>query len=241
MRETRSEWQAISQSASQCFIDIEGEARGFTAGLDLGKMQDFSALVVIERIVGAREEWRRSALSVAPEKLHRKERLIRHDIVKLHRWPLGTPYTQIAVSVQGFMDKLPARPERAELVVDRTGGPVVESLADKGMRPIGVTITAGTLSHQRRPDDWTVPKGTLASLIDVVLHQRRLKVPDGSPLTEALRGELRAFTVRKTPAGNETFESGRESEHDDIVLATALAVWRGENRPTVRVQSLMRG
>ena len=33
------------------------------------------------------------------------------------------------------------------------------------------------------------------------------------------------FKRRITPAGNETMASWREADHDDLVLALALAVW----------------
>jgi hypothetical protein len=41
-----------------------------------------------------------------------------------------------------------------------------------------------------------------------------------------------------TAAGNETFESWRERDHDDLVLSVALACWHGQfrgRRPAVAV------
>jgi hypothetical protein len=43
--------------------------------------------------------------------------------------------------------------------------------------------------------------------------------------------ELRAFKVKITAAANETFESWRERDHDDLVLAVALACWLGQRIP----------
>jgi hypothetical protein len=40
--------------------------------------------------------------------------------------------------------------------------------------------------------------------------------------------ELDNFKVKVTVAANETFESWREKDHDDLVLATAIAAWLGE-------------
>jgi hypothetical protein len=51
--------------------------------------------------------------------------------------------------------------------------------------------------------------------------------PDGG-MRACLSREAQNFTVKVTPAGNETFESWRESEHDDLVLALALACWAAE-------------
>jgi hypothetical protein len=40
--------------------------------------------------------------------------------------------------------------------------------------------------------------------------------------------ELQTFSVKITPAGNETFEAWRERDHDDMVLALGFACWVGE-------------
>jgi hypothetical protein len=44
-----------------------------------------------------------------------------------------------------------------------------------------------------------------------------------------LARELQTFKIKMTAAGNETLESWRERDHDDLVLAVALAAWAGEN------------
>ena len=36
--------------------------------------------------------------------------------------------------------------------------------------------------------------------------------------------------MKITLAGNDTYEAWRESDHDDLVLAAALATWFGEKR-----------
>ncbi len=41
--------------------------------------------------------------------------------------------------------------------------------------------------------------------------------------------ELGTFTVRITEAGNESSEAWREKDHDDLVLAVALACWAAED------------
>ena len=52
----------------------------------------------------------------------------------------------------------------------------------------------------------------------------RLKIAKGLPLAGALMGELRAFKVRFTAKGRDTY-AGRSGEHDDLVMAVALAAW----------------
>jgi hypothetical protein len=52
------------------------------------------------------------------------------------------------------------------------------------------------------------------------------------PAAEVLTRELEGFKVKITPAANETFGTWRDGEHDDLVLAVALAVSpSGGSRP----------
>ena len=62
--------------------------------------------------------------------------------------------------------------------------------------------------------------------------QDRIGVPEAGILIE----ELNAFKTKITVAGNETFGSWRERDHDDLVLAVVLALWPAENAPRGRVE-----
>ena len=44
-------------------------------------------------------------------------------------------------------------------------------------------------------------------------------------MANTLTSELLNFKVKITTVGNETFESWRERDHDDLVLALACALW----------------
>jgi hypothetical protein len=94
------------------------------------------------------------------------------------------------------------------------------------IRPI--TITAG---HEVVPDGagWHVPKKELVSALQVLLQSRRLQVARLLPMASVLVKELEAFRVKITASANETFEAWRERDHDDMVLAVALAAWVGEH------------
>jgi hypothetical protein len=59
---------------------------------------------------------------------------------------------------------------------------------------------------------------------------RRPCAPPRAAAGETLLAELQSFTVRISAAGNETFAALRERDHDDLVLATAMAVWFAEKR-----------
>jgi hypothetical protein len=77
-----------------------------------------------------------------------------------------------------------------------------------------------------------VPKKELVSLLQALLRTERLKVAAGLPLAEELSCDLAAFraSVRMAGCGEEDV-SWREREHDDLVLAVALAAWQGERNP----------
>ena len=45
------------------------------------------------------------------------------------------------------------------------------------------------------------------------------------PELETLSKELEAFRTKVTADRNETFSAWREKDHDDLVLAAALAIW----------------
>ncbi len=76
-----------------------------------------------------------------------------------------------------------------------------------------------------------VPKKELVSVLQLLLQTQRLKVAAGMPLAEALSREMAAFGANIKVAGGDAEMSWREREHDDLVLAVALAAWEGEHDP----------
>jgi hypothetical protein len=91
-----------------------------------------------------------------------------------------------------------------------------------------VTITAGhevTLSEAGR---FRVPKKELVGVLQVLLPARRLRIAQSLPEAAILAKELETFQVKITAAANEAFGAWREGQHDDLVLAVALAAWAGE-------------
>jgi hypothetical protein len=59
----------------------------------------------------------------------------------------------------------------------------------------------------------------------LLMQQKRLKVAGGMPEAALLVKEMQAMQVRQSTFGQEQFACWREKEHDDLVLATALACW----------------
>ena len=100
---------------------------------------------------------------------------------------------------------------------------------------ISVTITGGE-NVTRERQEYRVPKRDLASTLQVLLQNGRLKFADGLPLLDVLLSELQNFKVKiNTRTGHDSYEHWRESDHDDLVLSLALACWYGENERTPRV------
>jgi hypothetical protein len=180
-------------------------------GLDLGQAQDYSALACVEQVQADEG----------------KEFNVRH----LHRWPLGTPYTTPEGEPNGVAEDLYELIEKANrpviLVLDATGcgRPVVDIFRKYGLgakQIVPVTITAGSQATHAG-GWWNVPKRDLAGAVAVGLEQRTLRIAPGLKLAPVLAQELSTFKVKVTAAGNETFEAWRERDHDDLVLAVALA------------------
>ena len=211
----------------------------FYVGLDLGQSNDYTALAVIEKV----------GIGKDPD-LH-----LRH----LERYPLRTPYPEMVSRVAALLKNPqlsttrrrssswydfggsagdiagPLREEQAapELLVDATGvgRPVVDLFRERGLRHKAITITGGQ-AVTSTGGGYGVPKRDLIGALEVPFHSRRLKVAAGLHLWETLRQELQSFRRKVSlTTGNDTYEHWRESDHDDLVLAAALACWGAERSP----------
>jgi hypothetical protein len=63
------------------------------------------------------------------------------------------------------------------------------------------------------------------------VKSRTFKVKMTLPEARTLQRELETIKVKMTQAGNEQFESWRDRDHDDLVLAVAIASWAAEYLP----------
>jgi hypothetical protein len=179
-------------------------------GLDLGQVRDYTALVVLERQPAA---W-----------------AVRH----LQRFALGTRYPIVVGQVLELRHRLDCT-----LVADQTGvGRAVIDMFNERLRGEAegvfrpVTITAGRRVQLDERGDLRVPKRELVRAVQGVLGRNQLRIARGLPEATALARELSNFRVRVTAKGRETYAAWRERDHDDLVLALALAVWWGEKTQT---------
>lgn len=189
----------------------------FCVGLDLGAAQDYTALAAVQQ----------SVADPNPKAAHRYLYTVRH----LERWELGTPYTGIVAGVKARLASGPLH--NCNLAADYTGvgRPVVDMLRDAGVAAsvTPVLITAGHKATYSKDDGaWHVPKKDLVSTLQVLLQAGRLVWSSKLSLSDKLAKELGDFRVKITRANNETFGTWRDGQHDDLVLAVAMACWRLE-------------
>ena len=110
---------------------------------------------------------------------------------------------------------------------------VTDLLKGKGLTFTPVTITGGDAAH-KTGRNWRVPKRDIVAALEVPFHTGELKVAEGLTLWPVLREELLNFRRKiNLKTAHDSYEHWRESDHDDLVLATALACWRATRRRNV--------
>jgi hypothetical protein len=187
----------------------------FRIGLDLGTLEDYSALAVVELPPG----------HTPGESLYR--------LTHLERWRI--PYPDL-VRVVGSALHSPPLAGHHQLVVDSTGVGVAvwQMLGRAGIESTSLTITGGTEVGSTALG-LSVPKGELIGAMQCVLQTHRLKVAPGLPLGKVLAAEMAEFVRRTNPVtGHNQFASWREGSHDDCVLAVSMAIWVAEYFAPIR-------
>ena len=198
-------------------------------GVDLGQSNDFTALAVLDKTV--------PYVEISREMEHKGVRYLQpgrqaqppvYACPLLERVPRETPYPEIVDRVHAMMHRRPLVGS-TRLVVDATGvgRPVVDMLRRRRLDPIAITITGGD-AVSRDGSGFRVPKRDLVGVLQVLLQTQRLKFASGLPSLSAVVQELLAFRVTLSPGGHDSYAAHRESDHDDLVLALAVAAWYGE-------------
>ncbi len=192
------------------------QIKRFAIGLDIGQAQDYTAITVIKQIQTQDD--------------------FKYELNYLERVPLNTPYT----SIVDYTTKLAESPqlnapgmEQVEVVVDATGcgRPVVEMLRSRdrngeAFHLVPCSITGGGSLTTSTEGFYGVPKKDLVSSLQILYQDKRLSVAKSLQHGQLLVEELLNFKVKiNTKTGNDSFEAWRERDHDDMVLAVALAAW----------------
>jgi hypothetical protein len=145
-----------------------------------------------------------------------------YQVGHLERVPLGTLCPGIVAHVRRLLGKLP----NAAPIIDYTGvgRPVFGLFTAAGISPVGVLITGGAVETHDGPI-YGVPKLTLVSRLQALLHEGRLKIHKELSEAETLVRELQDFRVEFTAAGHLTFNA-RSGRHDGSRAgARHPAVW----------------
>jgi hypothetical protein len=147
----------------------------------------------------------------------------------LERFALGTRYTKIVECVNRLLDTPPLAGKRSVLLVDKTGvgAGVLDMFVQAGIRPAAITIHGGTeITLDTQHPSFKVPKRDLVGAVQILLQNRRLKVAKELPEAETLKKELLNFRMKIDPnTAHDSYSHWREGDHDDLVLATAMACW----------------
>jgi len=183
----------------------------FYVGVDLGQRRDHSAIAVVE-------QWQKS-----------KQRLVR----SVTRVPLGTPYPDVVERVRRTVQHAELAGQCA-VVVDATGvgAPVVEMMhrAGLGCGLWAVTMTSGEQARAAGSmggvSRFTVPKVDLISGVQTLLESGNLRIAPDLREAGSLLRELRDMRMEVTGAGRMRLGADGCGEHDDLVIALALACWR---------------
>src|SRR5262249_31783872 len=198
----------------------------YVVGVDLGQSSDPTAVCVLEWqkgvLDGNSEYERHTATGRLPQKPGQCL-----AVVHLERLPLGLAYPDVVQLIKNLLARPPLDAPTTTLLIDETGvgRAVGDIFVQAGMRPNRVTITAGgeetaAVGFNR----WHVAKTILVSRLDAALHTGDLRIAQELRETGPLVEELKNFQRSVSAAGRATYEA-RVGMHDDLVLATALAVW----------------
>lgn len=190
--------------------------RRYFIGLDLGQTQDHSAVTVLET--------------------NDDSGIIRH----LERMPLSTPYPVQIQRLHVIIEQVKRYGQPYTVVVDQSGvgRAVVDMIRQSGLRNlIGITITSGS-GVTKKGNEWRVAKKDLIYPL-ILAYQNGIIKSVRIPESDLLFKELMNFKIKVNErTGNETFENFRDSEHDDLVLSAALAVFVSElgKAPTRQIE-----
>ena len=189
----------------------------FFVGLDLGQASDYTALSILEK------EGNRDDVTFNVRFLERTR---------------GTPYPSIVDKVTQILSN--PTMQKAVLVVDQTGvgAPVVDMFRKANLNPVGIMIHGGADVTETYPT-YKVPKRDLVAVVQVLLQNQRLQIAKG-PLRDILVKELLNFKVKIDPeTAHDSYSAWREGDHDDLVLAVALASWWCEMHPAPQASEWM--
>jgi hypothetical protein len=202
-------------------------------GLDVGQRRDPSAIAVICRTETTYNE--RDPVTFA----FRREVML--SLAYLERIPLGTEYHDVVNRVRSIA-QTPELAGRCSLAIDATGPgmPVVELARSARMGcDIAPVIITGGERETYSNGAYGVPKRDLITRLQLMLECGELHVSAELREASVFVEELRNMRVKVSLGGHETFEHWRSGQHDDLVLAVALACWQAKRWRDINGRTLL--
>lgn len=190
-------------------MNKEKRENRYILGVDLGQSYDFSVLTILDA------EFNNSGK-------------LSYDLVYIKKFALKQSYLAVVEEIESVIEFYGLHGNYA-LVIDYTGvgHPVFDIFTSKGLNPMGVTITAGLKANQQAFNKVTVPKKDIVTYLQIVLQNRRIRIPKALGLLKELKQELLNFKFKVGANMKMTF-GGSKGYHDDIVMALGVAIWFGE-------------
>jgi hypothetical protein len=205
-------------------------------GLDPAQARDRVAICVIEYCTGVLDEgsdMERHCDVTAGLGLQ-KTGHERWRVIHMERLPLNTKYGDIVRHVAGILAVPQLQADRdknrskCDLVIDfgGIGRAVAETALDNGLDPVCVQSHGGLDTKWARKNTWNVPKHELITRLDARLKHDRFPLTFSTQLVEgeAFKQEIADFEANVRAAGRMQYEA-KAGKHDDMISATALAVW----------------
>ena len=93
-----------------------------------------------------------------------------------------------------------------------------------------MTITSGNKQHYRSGESSSinVPKQNLMAGVQLALENGELRIPKAMASAGTLMRELLDMRMSHREVGGVRFGAERSGQHDDLVVALALAVWKAK-------------
>lgn len=205
-------------------------------GVSVGRASEPSAIAVLDVTPTGRQETYTVTVVDPSDLLDRTYEVQRSRWIEgppcsfavrhLERFVAGASYSAMAAATADIVSRLQSDDVITVTDITGVGRPVLALFVRHGIGPIPVTVMAGgrpTLSH----GEYTIPKGDLISLLQIALHDGRLKISSGLPDAATLRAELVNF--RPTSTGPTDTEAWREGAADDMVFAVVVAAFVSED------------
>lgn len=195
----------------------------FHIGQDIGLSKDRSTTSIIELIKN-------------PDKTHR------YFLSYLHAYPLGTEIPVIIDDLEKhYKDNRLHTPWHSgeewfffkpRIVLDTSGcGPsIVKALSAKGVPVNSLTITGGYMGNKISARHHSEPRNRLMFEVLHMLQAGRLTIAPRLPHFEELMKEASGLTLASSPSGRDAIYP-RGANHDDLLIAVALALWGCRNLP----------